>query len=59
MNNATIKNPVKEIVIIGGGFADVNLAQKLAKNKYYDISSVDKNNYNFFPTLIYQVIINK
>lgn len=45
----------KRIVIIGGGFAGINLALELGKNKYYDVTLVDKNNYNFFPPLIYQV----
>jgi NADH dehydrogenase len=43
------------IVIIGGGFAGINLAQELGNNKDYEITLVDKNNYNFFPPLIYQV----
>ncbi|MBB6272731.1 NADH dehydrogenase [Pedobacter cryoconitis] len=45
----------KKIVIIGGGFAGVNLAKKLAGNESFDITLVDKNNYNFFPPLLYQV----
>jgi NADH dehydrogenase len=45
----------KRIVIIGGGFAGINLALELGKNKYYQVTLVDKNNYNFFPPLIYQV----
>ncbi|WP_159800399.1 NAD(P)/FAD-dependent oxidoreductase [Flavobacterium sp. MK4S-17] len=43
------------IVIIGGGFAGINLAEELAGNKDFKITLVDKNNYNFFPPLIYQV----
>jgi NADH dehydrogenase len=43
------------IVIIGGGFAGVNLALDLAKSKRFEVTLVDKNNYNFFPPLIYQV----
>jgi len=43
------------IVIIGGGFAGVNLARSLGNNKDFEITLVDKNNYNFFPPLIYQV----
>lgn len=46
---------MKKIVIIGGGFAGTNLANKLAKNPGFDITLVDINNYNFFPPLIYQV----
>jgi NADH:ubiquinone reductase (H+-translocating) len=44
-----------KIVIVGGGFAGINLAKDLAGNKNFDVTLVDKNNYNFFPPLIYQV----
>ena len=44
-----------KIVIVGGGFAGVNLAMALGNNKNFEIILVDKNNYNFFPPLIYQV----
>ncbi|WP_412850739.1 NAD(P)/FAD-dependent oxidoreductase [Chryseobacterium sp. PMSZPI] len=46
---------MKKIIIVGGGFAGTNLAHKLSKNKDFDITLVDINNYNFFPPLIYQV----
>jgi len=45
----------RNVVIVGGGFAGINLAQKLSKNKNFQITLVDKNNYNFFPPLLYQV----
>lgn len=45
----------KEVVIIGGGFAGINLAKKLCRNAAFHITLVDKNNYNFFPPLLYQV----
>ncbi len=44
-----------KIVIVGGGFAGVNLARSLGNDKRFEITLVDKNNYNFFPPLIYQV----
>jgi NADH dehydrogenase len=44
-----------EIVIIGGGFAGINLAKELVNQKDIQVTLVDKNNYNFFPPLIYQV----
>ena len=44
-----------EIVIIGGGFAGINLAKELLNQKGIQVTLVDKNNYNFFPPLIYQV----
>ena len=45
----------KEIVIIGGGFAGINLAKRLANKNGIHVTLVDKNNYNFFPPLLYQV----
>lgn len=45
----------KEIVIIGGGFAGINLARRLNNAKCVHVTLVDKNNYNFFPPLLYQV----
>lgn len=44
-----------KIVIIGGGFAGINLAKELANHQKIEVILVDKNNYNFFPPLIYQV----
>lgn len=45
----------KAIVIIGGGFAGVNLAKSLANEQGFHVTLADKNNYNFFPPLLYQV----
>lgn len=45
---------MKRIVIIGGGFAGLNLAHHL-DCKQFDILLADRNNYHFFPPLLYQV----
>ncbi len=45
----------KHVVIIGGGFAGINLIRHLENRKEFSITLVDKNNYNFFPPLLYQV----
>lgn len=45
----------KKIVIIGGGFAGINLAKHLGNKKGLQVTLVDKNNYNFFPPLLYQL----
>lgn len=50
-----MSNNKKQIVVIGGGFAGINIVKSLAKSEQYSITLVDKNNYNFFPPLIYQV----
>ncbi|KMQ68625.1 NADH dehydrogenase [Chryseobacterium sp. FH2] len=45
----------KHIVIVGGGFAGINLIKSLKNDGRFRITLVDKNNYHFFPPLIYQV----
>ena len=44
----------KRVVIIGGGFAGLTLARKLAR-KPFQVVLVDKNNYHQFQPLFYQV----
>ena len=46
---------MKKIVIVGGGFAGLNLAKKLAKSNENLVTLVDQNNFHFFPPLLYQV----
>src|SRR5690606_24051555 len=45
----------QHVVVIGGGFAGINFVKHLGKDKRFDITLVDRNNYHFFPPLIYQV----
>lgn len=44
----------KRVVIIGGGFAGIALANKL-KNKKVQVVLIDKHNYHTFQPLLYQV----
>jgi NADH dehydrogenase len=44
-----------KIVIVGGGFGGINLAKKLAGNEDFQVTLIDRNNYHFFPPLLYQV----
>lgn len=46
---------MKQVVIVGGGFAGIKLAKKLSKSKYHEVTLLDQNNYHFFPPLLYQV----
>ncbi len=46
---------MKKLVVIGGGFAGLELVKGLGNSKEFHITLVDGNNYNFFPPLIYQV----
>lgn len=50
-----MENDIKKIVIVGGGFAGINFVKNLWNDPHYQITLVDKNNYNFFPPLLYQV----
>lgn len=45
----------KKVVIIGGGFAGINLAKFLGGKNGVEVTLVDKNNYNYFTPLLYQV----
>lgn len=45
----------KKLVVVGGGFAGLELVKRLGNSDKYQITLVDGNNYNFFPPLIYQV----
>ncbi|CAM1352994.1 NAD(P)/FAD-dependent oxidoreductase [Tenacibaculum ascidiaceicola] len=46
---------MKKLVVVGGGFAGLELIKGLGNSEDYQIILVDSNNYNFFPPLIYQV----
>lgn len=45
---------MERIVIVGGGFAGINLCRGLDRKKY-EICLVDRNNFHSFPPLFYQV----
>jgi NADH:ubiquinone reductase (H+-translocating) len=48
-------NSTKHVVIVGGGFAGVQCARKLAANPHVRVTLLDKNNYQQFQPLLYQV----
>jgi NADH:ubiquinone reductase (H+-translocating) len=45
----------KHVVIVGGGFAGLNCALKLAPDSGVRITLIDRNNYQQFQPLLYQV----
>ena len=47
-----VKNDKKRVIIVGGGFGGLKLANKLKKSGF-QVVLVDKNNYHQFPPLIY------
>ena len=46
---------MKRVVVVGGGFAGLSCARKLATNADVQITLIDKNNYQQFQPLLYQV----
>ncbi len=48
------RNGKKRVVIIGGGFGGLTLAHNL-KHSNFQVVLIDRNNYNQFPPLIYQI----
>jgi NADH dehydrogenase len=46
---------MKHVVIVGGGFAGLNCARKLASDPDIRITLIDKNNFQQFQPLLYQV----
>jgi NADH:ubiquinone reductase (H+-translocating) len=46
---------MKRVVIVGGGFAGLGCARKLASNPNVHVTLIDKNNYQQFQPLMYQV----
>ena len=46
---------MKHIVIVGGGFAGLKCADKLAARADVRVTLIDRNNYHQFQPLLYQV----
>ncbi|MGJ8677115.1 MAG: NAD(P)/FAD-dependent oxidoreductase [Akkermansiaceae bacterium] len=49
-----MNNPQK-VLIIGGGFAGLSCAQKLAGNADFQVTIIDRQNHHLFQPLLYQV----
>jgi NADH:ubiquinone reductase (H+-translocating) len=48
-------NDKRHVVIVGGGFAGLGCAQRLAKDEHVHVTLIDRNNYHQFQPLLYQV----
>lgn len=49
-----VDTPQKRVVIVGGGFGGLKLAEHLKKSDF-QVVLIDKNNFHQFPPLLYQV----
>jgi NADH dehydrogenase len=45
----------RHVVIVGGGFAGLGCAQRLAKHDHVRVTLLDRNNYHQFQPMLYQV----
>ena len=50
----TSSQPKQRVVIIGGGFAGLNLVKTLDRNKF-EVTLINRHNYHSFPPLFYQI----
>ena len=49
---------MKHVVIVGGGFAGLNVAKALGNHKEVRVTLIDKNNFQLFQPLLYQVAMS-
>ena len=45
----------RKVVIVGGGFAGLACAQKLANDRRFEVTLIDRSNHHLFQPLLYQV----
>ncbi len=45
----------KRVLILGGGFAGLSCARKLARNRHFEVTLIDRTNHHLFQPLLYQV----
>jgi NADH dehydrogenase len=49
---------MKHVVIVGGGFAGLNVVKELGNKKDVRVTIIDKNNFHLFQPLLYQVAMS-
>jgi NADH dehydrogenase len=49
---------MKHVVIVGGGFAGLNVAKELGNKQEIKVTLIDKNNFQLFQPLLYQVAMS-
>ena len=50
-----MSDDLKRVVIVGGGFAGLNAAKVLGRNKNVRVHVIDRRNHHLFQPLLYQV----
>jgi len=54
ITNSDINHNKKQVIVVGGGFAGLQLARNLDK-RYFNVLLIDKINHHQFQPLFYQV----
>ncbi len=54
INTAEYTNKKPKILVVGGGFAGINFIRHISPREF-DVTLIDKNNFNYFTPLLYQV----
>ncbi len=54
MTNTTNAYRKPKVLVIGGGFAGINFMRHISPREF-DVTLIDKNNFNYFTPLLYQV----
>jgi len=49
------RNSVKKVIVVGAGFAGIEVCKKLVNCPHCELVLVDRNNYHLFQPLLYQV----
>lgn len=52
---AELQTTTKKVIIIGGGFAGLECARKLANDQRFEVTLLDRTNHHLFQPLLYQV----
>jgi NADH dehydrogenase len=52
---ATTSGTTRKVLIIGGGFAGLECARKLANDRRFEVTLLDRTNHHLFQPLLYQV----
>src|SRR4051812_21751313 len=50
-----MKKSIYRVIIVGGGFAGLNAAKKLANQENVEVMLIDQRNHHLFQPLLYQV----
>lgn len=54
-NSQNAKEETTHVVVVGAGFAGLQVAERLSRSKDFNVTLIDRQNYHLFQPLLYQV----